>query len=376
MQSSVTKCGLAIMTNDPKQRGLYGTFDSIFQGVGGALLPFIAGTLLYKKYSIFNEAGELLTNGYSSPELWQTVVFIFAPISIALTVVAIIGISGKDVKSIYGAGSIDRFKFKDFIDVLKNNKAISMLIIAASTDKLAYATRTLTSAFFFIAILLNGELDGTVMIFAGAPAFFLLFAAFRYSAKVGMKKMLIWSSWAAAILSILAVVLVPILAPASATTLNSAVVAIIMVVYCLQYMASFVSTAIVQPMISDCTDYEFYTNGRFIPSIKGNVFAFVDKLMSAFAGLILGGAMLVAGYGFQLNLDNPAGGVGDSAITDPKFYWAILFCVFIMPLLGHIATLIAMKWYPIDAKMYSEMQVFIAKERKDYNDRGCDNAAL
>ena len=98
--------------------------------------------------------------------------------------------------------------------------------------------------------------------------------------------------------------------------------------------------------------------------------------MSAFAGLILGCSMLIAGYGFQLNLDNPAGSVGDSAITDPKFYWAILFCVFIMPLLGHIATLIAMKWYPIDAQTYAEMQEFIAKERKDFNERECGNAAL
>lgn len=369
MQSAVTKCGLAIMTNDTKQRGLYGTFDSIFTGIGGGLLPLIAGTILYKKFSIFNEAGEIISNGYANPKLWITIVIIFAPISIILTLIAVYGIKDKDVKSIYGVGSIEKFKIKDFINVLKNNKAISSLVISASTDKLAYTTRTLTSAFFFIVILLNGSLDGTVMLLVGAPAFLVLVIAFRYSAKVGMKKVFVWGSWAAAILSVVTIVLVPILAPPSSTAIASVNAVIIMVIYCLQYLASFISSAIVQPMISDCTDYEFYKNNRFIPSIMGNLFAFVDKLMSAFAGLVLGAAMLFAGYGFQLNLDMPAGNsIGNSAITDSKFYYAIIFCVFIMPLLGHIATIIAMKWYPIDTKVYAEMQTYIANKRKEANE--------
>ncbi|MDH8275970.1 MFS transporter, partial [Klebsiella pneumoniae] len=41
-------------------------------------------------------------------------------------------------------------------------------------------------------------------------------------------------------------------------------------IYCL-------SNGSVVPMLADCTDYETYRSGRFVPGMIGTIFSFVDK---------------------------------------------------------------------------------------------------
>ena len=41
------------------------------------------------------------------------------------------------------------------------------------------------------------------------------------------------------------------------------------------------------PMIADCTDYETYRSGRYVPGIMGTLFSLIDKLVSSFATLLI-----------------------------------------------------------------------------------------
>ena len=105
---------------------------------------------------------------------------------------------------------------------------------------------------------------------------------------------------------------------------------------------------IVIPMIADCSDYETYRTGRFIPGMMGTLFSFVDKLISSASTFIIGAAIAWAGFGNVKIEPNKA--------TNSKFEMAILFVIFGLPLIGHIASIISMKFYELTAERMHEIQ--------------------
>ena len=116
-----------------------------------------------------------------------------------------------------------------------------------------------------------------------------------------------------------------------------------------------VSGAFVIPMISDCADYETYLSGRFVPGMMGTLFSFVDKMISSFATTII--AFAVAAIGFTDRMPD----VTDT--SNPQMFWMTMFLFAGMPMLGWIASIIAMKFYPLDKKKMNEVQAHI-KELK------------
>ena len=98
-------------------------------------------------------------------------------------------------------------------------------------------------------------------------------------------------------------------------------------------------SGVVLPMVGDCADYEFYRSGNFIPGMIGTTFSFVDKAMSSLSTVIQGAALAVAGVGATKIIPNqPVSGY---------FNTVVLFCICIVPLLGSVASVIAMKYYNI-----------------------------
>ena len=101
-------------------------------------------------------------------------------------------------------------------------------------------------------------------------------------------------------------------------------------------------------MIADCTDYETYRSGRFVPGMMGTMFSFIDKIVSSFSAMIQGFALTLAGVGNVVITPNePVNGT---------FNTAIMVCFCIIPILGHVATIIAMKWYHLDKEKMAEIQ--------------------
>ena len=49
------------------------------------------------------------------------------------------------------------------------------------------------------------------------------------------------------------------------------------------------------PMVADCSDYETYRSGKYIPGIMGTLFSLVDKLVSALGSTIVGFALAMIG---------------------------------------------------------------------------------
>ncbi len=49
------------------------------------------------------------------------------------------------------------------------------------------------------------------------------------------------------------------------------------------------------PMVADCSDYETFISGKYIPGIMGTLFSLVDKLVSSLSATVVGIAVTFIG---------------------------------------------------------------------------------
>ncbi len=154
-QCVCTKSAQTCLTNDPKQRPLFAMFDSAFNVILGIVNVRIVASLTAKY-------GTLYSTGLFH-ELWLTV----AIVSAILTCIAVFSIAPKDRTEFYGTGGKPvKVGLRDYWDTLRHNRAIQMLVLSASTDKLSSSMRT--SA---VTIVLFGVVAGNYGIYAALTGY-------------------------------------------------------------------------------------------------------------------------------------------------------------------------------------------------------------
>jgi len=325
-QCTVTKGAQAALTNDPTQRPIFTMFDAIYNTVLFSGGVFLLTTIMAPKYP----------KNMIDPNLWKDASLVFMSISLIFTIFAIIGIAQKDRTEFFGLGENGvEVKFKDYFEIIRNNKPIQMLVIAASTDKLASTVLRGAMVYFFSNVLLNVGLQGTYSLANVIPVMLITTIGVNLSRKTGIKKAFVGATWASMLFLCVILASVPML------TKSSTGIIILLCLMAVQTGVMGVSSNIVIPMIADCADYETSRSGRFIPGMMGTLFSFVDKMISSFATFIIGMIIAWSGYGHSIIEPNSA--------VNSKFYIGILVCMFVIPILGHVASLIAMKFYALDA---------------------------
>ena len=114
------------------------------------------------------------------------------------------------------------------------------------------------------------------------------------------------------------------------------------------------------PMVADCSDYETYRSGKYVPGIMGTLFSLVDKLVSSLGSTIVGAAVAMIGITTLPDASTPyASGMNMVVI--------VLFCV--VPMIAWVATLWAMKGYKLTGPKMKEIQAVNA-QRKDAISKG------
>ena len=63
--------------------------------------------------------------------------------------------------------------------------------------------------------------------------------------------------------------------------------------YAIGYGAYYSTADMPIPMVADCSDYETYRSGNYVPGIMGTLFSLVDKLVSSLGSTIVGAAVLM-----------------------------------------------------------------------------------
>jgi glucuronide carrier protein len=356
-QCVVTKSAQTCVTNDPKQRPLFSLFDGIY-----LLLLFSGGQILVSSY-LAPKYGGLGKDIHFFFEFWQ----IIAIASAICTVIAVISIWPKDNSRYYGTGKPQLITFKDYFDVIKHNRAIQMLVLSASTDKLGAQAKT--SA---VTLIMYGIVAGNYAVSGGFSLYtsignvlFLVLGIGVIATRYGQKKAMVLSSWIALIGNVLMVLLWTFGDP---TTLNLpgyegftgfsfftiALLALTIVTGGFQNVAG----SIVIPMTADCADYETYRSGRYVPGLMGTLFSFIDKLVSSFAPLIANLCLALIGFKTAMpDLDTP---------YSPQLKAVGIFLMYGMVIIGLLVNVIAMHYYPLDAEKMKEVREKIQTLKDEY----------
>jgi Na+/melibiose symporter-like transporter len=343
-QTACTKGAQTVLTNDPKQRPIFTIFDATYNAA-----LFTGAQIAIASYFVPKHGGFTI-------DLFTELTTYVIIVSAIFTALAVFGIWEKDRKEFFGLGeNAVKVGFKDYLPILKGNRPLQMLVVAASTDKLANSIRQQPALPIMLFGILIGDyaLSGTMGLVTVVPTLIITYIGLGIARKRGLKKSFVGGSWLAILSSVLLVTLLLTIDPTNISFSNwgFATIAFIVLYSLLKGFESLTGNIVI-PMIADCADYETYQSGRFVPGMLGTVFSFVDKIISSFAASIVG--ILLATIGFKEVFPQ----VGDALTTGLLVMTIVMF--FGIPILGNIASLIAMKFYALDDKKMEEIQTKIA----------------
>lgn len=361
-QTSCTRAGQTVLTNDPNQRPMFTIFNTIGSMLGMGVMQFMI-PLVKAMFDVKDEAGVLISSGYANPALYRIITPIGIAISVLLTILAIVGIAEKDCPKYYGIGGEkqEKVRLSEYVEIIKNNKPMQRLMVAGAGCKLALAIATNTTVLLALYGIMMGNYNALylpmmVLGYVFAVPFFLL--SVRTSQKQGQKASLV--RYVSVALICYAGVLVLLLMsqfgnPArmlsfpfnGGGSINLYTIAFILC-FGIGYGAYYATADMPIPMVADCSDYETFRSGKYIPGIMGTLFSLVDKLVSSLAQTLVAFIFLACAGLSDLPTD------GTPYSSGIKVAVIIMFCI--IPMLAWAATLIAMKGYSLTGSRMKEIQ--------------------
>lgn len=347
-QCVVTKSAQSCMTNDPKQRPLFSIFDGIYNTLIFTGLAILVANISAKYGGSFYEAGFF-------HDFW-----VFTAIASAIcTAIAVFSIAPKDRTEFFGTGKPIKIGLKDYWDTLKGNRAIQMLVVSASTDKLASSARTsAVTAVMFGVVAGNFALYGILSGFTSIPTTILLILGIGgLATTLGQRKAMLIGSWGEIIVCALLSILWLFGNPTSMDNGNGGLAfGFFTIAYILLtiLMGGFQGVAgnIVIPMTADCADYEVYRTGKYVPGMMGTLFSFVDKVISSLAPMIAG--LMFSAIGFKEALPDA------TTPYSTSLHYVGVFLMYGMIILGCLCNVVALKFYPLTKEKMEEIQEEIA----------------
>ncbi len=231
----------------------------------------------------------------------------------------------------------EKVTFKDYGRVFKGNKALQMLVVAASTNKFASNAISSLAVLFYFYVADDPSMQGTVAMVTMIGTLAAIYVGVKLTSKLGRRDSMLYMSIGATLWGVIAVLLIG----AFGIGVGFGVVALIMFVNTILNTSTQLN---IIPMIADCADYEVHNGGKFMPGMIGTSFSFIDKMISSFGTWSTGILLVALGYESM-----------EATPLSNTMFWGILAFYFLIPSLGHLASVFAMKKYPITQEYYDEM---------------------
>ena len=362
-QTSVTRAGQAVLTNDPTQRPLFTIFNTIGSLAGMGVMQFIGPIM----------AGDRFAGDYNAS--WFAIMTpIGIIVSVSLTTLAIIGIWEKDNSKYFGIGGDKKQKLKvsEYVQIVKANKPLQRLMIAGGGCKLALSIATNITVLIMLYSCMMGNYDSLylpmmVLGYVFSVPFFAL--TVRTSQKKGQKASLMTYVHLALICYIGVLVLLLLWKHGDPTrnlsimgenglSINLYTIAFILC-FGIGYGAYYATADMPIPMVADCADYETYRSGRFIPGIMGTLFSLVDKLVSSLSATVVSIALLFIGvHDLPTKLTPYVSGMN----------WVVIVLFCLIPMCAWALTLWAMKGYELDGARIKTIQAVNAARKAAITD--------
>ncbi len=400
-QCAVTKAGQTCLTNDPKQRSQFVIWNMIGMIGSIVLVNVMAGGVLTNeaicpKGLIVYEVGsnglslealiaEFASRGieYSGiaaldPTKMYSYVYgagygiqfynIMVPFVIVLsavyTVMAIAAISSKDKPEFWGVET-EPAKMKDYIGIIKGNKEIRWLVLSSGFNKLASTVATSGTVAFLLYGCLMGDYNGLFIPFYALCFIFMgIFFVWGSSTagKKGQKRGVAQFTLFALLFYIGVLVLLCIYDHGNPATYLSIFsteggfhltinfyTILFIIFYGCGYGAFNCCDNLTIPMVADCTDYETYRSGKYVPGIMGTIFSLVDKIISSLQTLLLTVFIVYLVPGL-----NALPGEATPYMEGMQLSAIICFCL--LPMAAWLVTTFCMTRYSLSGKRLQEIQ--------------------
>ena len=350
LQTSCTRSGQSVLTNDPEQRPMFTAFNLVASMIGMGAIQFLAPIIRAN----FGD--------YTTASFYDVIIPISIVLSAIMTVLAVIGIWEKDNERNFGlaGGGQQKIKISEYVEIIKNNSPLKRLMVAGAGCKLALSIAMNGTVLCMLYGSMMGDYNGLYlpMIIIGYVFSVPFFAiTIRTSQKKGQKASFMRYVSLALVMYVGVLVLmlmwkqgVPSLNLSlysnGSITINLYTVLFILF-FGVGYGAYYATADMPIPMVADCADYETYRSGKFVPGIMGTLFSLVDKLVSSLSSTIVGIAVAMIGLKTL-----PGGDTGYA--PGMKMVVIVLFCV--IPMIAWAISLIAMKGYILTGDKMKQIQ--------------------
>ena len=357
-QTSVTRSGQTVLTNDPNQRPLFTIFNTIGSLAGMGLMQVLAPVVRAN------------VADYGKAEFYAFLTPIGIIVSIVLTILAIIGIWEKDNPKYFGIGGEkqEKTKISEYVEIIKNNNPMQRLMVAGAGCKLALSIATNTTVLCMLYGCMMGNYDSLylpmmVVGYVFSVPFFLL--TVRTSQKKGQKASLMRYVTIALVCYVGVLALLLLWQKGNPTwnlnvydkngiTINLYTI-LFVIFFGLGYGAYYSTADMPIPMVADCSDYETYRSGKYIPGIMGTLFSLVDKLVSSLSATVVGIAVSVIGLENLPTAETPyADGMN----------WVVIVLFCIIPMVAWLVTLVVMKGYELTGERMKAIQDVNARRKE------------
>lgn len=407
-QCAVTKAGQTCLTNDPKQRSQFviwnmiGQIGSIvlvnvmaggvltnevicpkglivYESDGGATIASILAGLdsdstLYGLFQNLIASGEVLDDGVTlyaynygaayGITFYNIMVPFVIIISAIYTVMAVSAIAEKDRPQYWGV-SEKPAKMKDYLDIIKHNKEIRWLVLSSGLNKLASTVATSGTVAFLVYGCLMDDYNGLYIPFYALcfvfMGIFFLWGS-QTAGKKGQKRGVAQFTIFAFLFYIGVLVLLCVYDHDNTATWLSLYstdggfhitinlyTVLFIIFYGCGYGAFNCCDNLTIPMVADCTDYETYRSGNYVPGIMGTIFSLIDKIISSLQTLLLQLFIVFLVPGLT---SLPA--EGTPYMEGMQLSAIICFCL--LPMCSWLITIICMTRYSLSGKRLREIQ--------------------
>ena len=371
-QFACTKAGQTCLTNVPKHRCQFVIWNMVGQIGSIVLINVLANGLMpidqiCAKGSIIYEIDgemEILSGAAYGHQFYDIMVPIVVILSAIYTLMAVIAISSKDRSEFWGVKET-KATMKDYLSIIKSNKEIRWLMISSGFNKLASTIATSGAVTFMLYGCLMNDYNNLYIPFY-ALCFIFMGIFFLWGSKVagekGQKRGVIQFTFFALIFYIGVLILLCIYDPNNINTHLSlfslengfhltinAYTILFIIFYGCGYGAFNCCDQLTIPMVADCTDYETYRSGNYVPGVMGTIFSLVDKIISSLQTLLLQIFIVFLVPGL-----NALPAEGTSYMEGMKLSTIICFCL--LPMFSWIITLICLRKYTLSGEKLTEIQ--------------------
>lgn len=352
-----------VMTNDPTQRPIMGLVNTILAYSIPLVLGNITAFFVLPKH---NNQYDLACLGdlaicYAVVGGICVVIACFALGKVDTPETWITKADLEDSKPEEGKKKSSGISFKDIAAVLTSNRETQMYMLTCISDKFAQQMGTQAVITTLMSGILIGSYQATQGIANITTPFGMIcaFGGAMYVAKMGSKKSTILWSWVAIALGALSTVFCVVLGPKGMQSIGKMGAA--MVIWCILSLAftgvRMMLTLTGNTMRADVVDYELSRSGNYFPAVLGGVYNFVDKLTNSVCALIAAGLIVTIGY---TGTKVPQQG-------DPATWGVLIVAVGvtnILPIIGWLLNVIAMKFYSLDREKMIEVAKTCAEMRE------------